>query len=181
MTNPGPACTIPILRLPFFAMNTPSVPATTNPATMRMYAIARKWPCLAKSRIEIPVASCRIAMSVIYDLSSGVSCCFGIEIPNVLLNAIGSRSACAPVKTVAVAKMSEIPLKSMKRLDADVDIMRAFPWVERGSVEMCQSSSKAREQAHPHIIPHTNQRVPSVLGFRFGVMSCYRPSRRNRN
>jgi hypothetical protein len=68
-------------------------------------------------------------MSMTYDLSSGVSCCFGIEIPNVLLNAIGSRSACAPVKTEAVAKMRETALKSRTRPDVDVDIMRAFPWL----------------------------------------------------
>jgi hypothetical protein len=77
--------------------------------------------------MEIPVASCRVAMSVTYDLSNGVSCCFGIVIPNVLLNAIGSRSARVPVKTEAVAKMSETPLKSRRRLTFAVNIMRAFP------------------------------------------------------
>jgi len=129
MAKPGPACTMPIFRLPIFAMKMPSVPATTNPATMRIYAIAMKCPCFARRRIDIPVASCRVAMSVTYDLKSGVSCCSGIEIPDVLLNAIGSMRACAPVKTEAVAKMREMPLKMRNRSKVVAAILRAVPWL----------------------------------------------------
>jgi len=90
---------------------------------------------------------------VIYDLKSGVSWSFGIVIPNVLLNAIGSRSACVPVKTEAVAKMSETPLKSSRRLTFAGNIVRAFPWL-RGIAWRCVRPHQKRESSlTPIVIP----------------------------